>query len=425
MSCETPGFCYRPQPSTLPLHESATMQRHLIATITCIAASATFLAACGKKEEPPPPPAPVAEAPKPVEPAGPDPKLFLTQPLKIDIFSADPSAHVFNGKLYVYPSHDYDSGIPADDLGNQYAMKDYQVLSFDSGIGGPVTVNPVALDIKDVPWAKEKMWAPDAAEKDGKYYLYFPVKDKDDVFHIGAAVGDNPAGPFKAQPEPIKNSFSMDPAVFKDTDGKYYMYFGGLWGGQLQKWKSGKFVKDDDAQPADDQPALLPKVARLDKSMVEFAEKPRDVKIVDEKGKLLLSGDHDRRFFEASWVHKYKGNYYFSYSTGDTHFIQYAMGKSPYGPFTYKGKILEPVLGGTNHHSIVEVGGKWYLFYHDAQLSNGDTHLRNIKKPIEIHYNDDGTIQTIDAYTEDPPAAPAAPAADAAPAAPAPSKDKG
>src|SRR5678815_4940644 len=139
-----------------------------------------------------------------------------------DIYSADPSAHVFNGKIYIYPSHDYDSGIPADDLGNQYAMKDYQVLSMDA-IGGPVTVNPVGLDIKDVPWAKEKMWAPDAAEKDGKYYLYFPVHDKQDVFRIGAAVGDSPVGPFKAQPGPIKNSFSMDPAVFKDTDGKYYI----------------------------------------------------------------------------------------------------------------------------------------------------------------------------------------------------------
>jgi hypothetical protein len=397
------------------------MQRQLFVAITSIAASTTFLAGCGKKEEAPAP-APVAEAPKPAEPAGPDPKLFLTQPLAIDIYSADPSAHVFNGKLYVYPSHDWDAGIPSDDLGNQYAMKDYQVLSFDQGIGGPVTVNPVALDIKDVPWASEKMWAPDAAEKDGKYYLYFPVKDKEGVFRIGAAVGDNPVGPFKAQPEAIKNSFSMDPAVFKDTDGKYYMYFGGLWGGQLQKWKTGKFDANDDAQPADDKPALFPKVAKMADNMVEFAEKPKDLKILDENGKPILSGDHVRRFFEASWMHKYNGNYYFSYSTGDTHTISYAMGKSPYGPFTYKGVILQPVLGWTNHHSIAEVDGKWYIFYHDSQKSNGVNHLRNVKEPIEIKYNDDGTIQPIDAYFGDdvPPGskAPEAPAAPEPAAAP-------
>ena len=391
------------------------MQRHLFVAITGIAVSATFLAACGKKAEPPPPPPPAAEAAKPAEPAGADPKLFLTQPLAIDIYSADPSAHVFNGKIYIYPSHDYDSGIPSDDLGNQYAMKDYQVLSMDS-IGGPVTVNPVALDIKDVPWASEKMWAPDAAEKDGKYYLYFPVKDKESVFRIGVAVGDNPVGPFKAQPEAIKNSFSMDPAVFKDSDGKYYMYFGGLWGGQLQHWKTGKWDPKDDAQPADDKPALFPKVARLADNMTELAEKPKDVKILDTNGKPLLSGDHVRRFFEASWTFKYKNNYYFSYSTGDTHTISYAMGKSPYGPFTYKGVILEPVLGWTNHHSIVEVDGKWYIFYHDTQRSNGVNHLRNVKQPIEITYNEDGTIQPIDAYFGDdiPPKADAAPAAAAA-----------
>jgi hypothetical protein len=381
------------------------MQRSSFVAITSIAACAIFLSACATQTAPAPAPAAApaapapAPAPAPAKPAGADPAKFLTQPLDIPIFSADPSAHVFNGKIYIYPSHDFDSGIPADDLGNQYAMKDYQVLSMDS-IGGPVTVHPVGLDIKDVPWASEKMWAPDAAEKGGKYYLYFPVKDKQSIFRVGVAVGDKPEGPFKAQPEAIKGSFSMDPAVFKDDDGKYYMYFGGLWGGQLQHWKTGKWDPADDSQPPDDQPALLPKIARMADSMTEFAETPKDVKILDANGKLLLSKDHDRRFFEASWVHKYKGNYYFSYSTGDSHYIAYAMGKSPYGPFTYKGIILMPVLGWTNHHSIVEVGGKWYLFYHDTQRSNGVHHLRNVKQPIEIHYNDDGTIQTIDAYKE-------------------------
>jgi hypothetical protein len=400
------------------------MQRNNFVAITSIAASVIFLAACSKKEEAPPPPP--AEPAKAEAPTGADPAKFLTQPLVTEIYTADPSAHVFNGRIYIYPSHDIDSGIPSDDLGNQYDMKDYRVLSMDR-IGGPVTVHDVALDIKDVPWAGKQMWAPDAAEKDGKYYLYFPVKDKEGVFGIGAAVGDKPEGPFKAQPERIKNSFSMDPAVFKDTDGKYYMYFGGLWGGQLQHWKTGKHTPQDDTQPPDDKPALYPKVARMADNMLEFAEKPKDVKLLDADGKPLLSGDHDRRFFEASWVHKYKDNYYFSYSTGDSHFIAYAMGKSPYGPFTYKGNILMPVLGWTNHHSIVEVDGKWYIFYHDSQHSNGVNHLRNVKQPVEIKYNDDGTIQPIDAYFGDDigasalpaPKAPAAPAAPDAPAAPA------
>ena len=129
-----------------------------------------------------------------------DPAKFLNQPLLPGIYTADPSAHVFNGKIYIYPSHDIDAGVPADDLGSHFAMRDYHVFSMDE-IGGRVTDHGVALDIKNVPWAGRQMWAPDAAEKGGKYFLYFPVKDKQDVFRIGAAVGNNPAGPFTPQPE--------------------------------------------------------------------------------------------------------------------------------------------------------------------------------------------------------------------------------
>ena len=328
-------------------------------------------------------------------PQKPDPAKFLTQPLITQIYTADPSAHVFNGKIYIYPSHDIDAGIPADDLGSHFAMRDYHVLSMDA-VGGPVTDHGVALDIKDVPWAGRQMWAPDAAEKGSKYYLYFPVKDKQDVFRIGAAVSDKPAGPFKAQPQPIKGTYSIDPAVFKDSDGRFYMYFGGIWGGQLQRWATGTYVAKD-VYPANDQPALSAKVARLGDDMVNLAEAPKDVVLLDETGKPLTYGDNGRRFFEASWMHKYNGTYYFSYSTGDTHFIMYATGKSPYGPFTVRGKVLEPVLGWTNHHSIVEFKGKWYLFYHDAQLSGGQTHLRNIKV-TELKYRADGSIETVDAY---------------------------
>ncbi len=332
-----------------------------------------------------------AQAPKP------DPSKFLAQPLVRDIYTADPSAHVFNGKIYVYPSHDIDAGVPPDDLGSHFAMRDYHVFSMDA-VGGKVTDHGVALDIKNVPWAGRQMWAPDVAEKGGKYYLYFPVKDKQDVFRIGAAVGDNPAGPFTARPEPIKGSYSIDPAVFKDSDGQHYMYFGGIWGGQLQRWASGAY-KAADVYPAKDQPAISAKVARVGDDMVSFAEAPKEIVLQDESGKPLLASDNGRRFFEAAWLHKYNGTYYFSYSTGDTHNIMYATGTSPYGPFTVKGKILEPVLGWTNHHSIVEFQGKWYLFYHDTQISGGQTHLRNIKV-TELKYRADGSIVTIDAYVE-------------------------
>ena len=94
-------------------------------------------------------------------------------------------------------------------------------------------------------------------------------------------------------------------------------------------------------------------------------------------------------------MHKYGGTYYLSYSTGDTHLIVYATGDNPYGPFTYQGVVLTPVLGWTTHHSIVQFKGKWYLFYHDSSLSGGRTHLRSAKV-AELAYRPDGSIVTID-----------------------------
>jgi sugar phosphate isomerase/epimerase len=321
-------------------------------------------------------------------------KAPISQPLVSHIYTADPSAHVFNDRIYIYPSHDIDAGTKEDDEGGHFDMKDYHILSMDK-VGGKVTDHGVALDIKDVPWAGRQMWAPDAVWKNGTFYLYFPVKDKEDIFRIGVATSKKPEGPFKAEPNPIKGSYSIDPSVFKDKDGQVYMYFGGIWGGQLQRWKDNQYQGKSD-NPKKGEIARLPRVVKMSTDLKSFAEEVKEVKILDEKGNLFMEDNNEKRFFEASWVHKYKGKYYFSYSTGDTHNICYAIGDNPYGPFTYKGILLKPVQGWTNHHSIIQQHGKWYLFYHDVQLS-GKTHLRNVKV-TELKYNADGTIQTIDAY---------------------------
>jgi hypothetical protein len=134
--------------------------------------------------------------------------------------------------------------------------------------------------------------------------------------------------------------------------------------------------------------------------MKQFAAPPRDVVVTDPAGKPILGGDHDRRFFEAAWVFKRAGKYYFTYSTGDTHFLAYAIGDNPYGPFRYTGSILSPVQGWTTHHSIVKFKDRWWLFYHDTQLS-GKNHLRSAKM-TELSFNPDGTIRPIDT-ARDPP----------------------
>jgi len=328
-------------------------------------------------------------------------KTEFNKPLVKHMYTADPSVHVFNGKIYIYPSHDLENDGEDDGLGDHFKMMDYHVFSMED-IGAEIVDHGQVLHLDDVPWAMSKAWDCDCQYKNGKYYLYFPAHDKDGIFRTGVAVGDTPIGPFTPQDKPIPGSFSIDYCVFNDDDGTSYFYTGGLWGGQLEYWRTGAYVPFNGETglngPQGDEPALGPKVMIMNEDMLTYKTEPVEIKILDEQGEPIKASDTERRFFEASWVHKYtNGKYYLSYSTGDTHFICYAEGDSPMGPFTYKGKVLEPVTGWTNHHSIIEFKGKWYLFYHDCELSDGTTHLRNLKyTPLDIA--PDGTITTASPY---------------------------
>lgn len=309
---------------------------------------------------------------------------------------ADPSVHVFDGKIYIYPSHDRESGIPDDDDGSEYDMKDYHVLCIEGPdpMTSPVVDCGKVLDREQIPWAGRQLWDNDVVRKDGKYYMYFPMKDRNDIFRIGVAISDSPAGPFIPQGDPIRGSYSMDVCVFAEG-GEHYMYFGGIWGGQLQRYRDNKALDRGSVLPQGDEAALCGKVVRLSADMLQFAGEPRDVLILDENGRPLKASDTSRRFFEASWMHKVGDRYYFSYSTGDTHLLCYAVGDNPYGPFTYRGVILTPVVGWTTHHSIIEYGGKWWLFHHDSAPSGGVNCLRSLKV-CELRYDAVGDIITIE-----------------------------
>lgn len=299
-------------------------------------------------------------------------------------YTADASAHVVDGRVVVWASHDLPVTTTAEDE-TQYMMRDYALFSFSEDMA-EVTDHGNVLPIDTVPWVKQMMWAPDAVCRDGMCYLYFPAQDADGIFRIGVATSRSVYGPYTAEPEPIEGSYSIDPAVFVDDDGEAYLYFGGDWGGQLQRWTGGKY--DASAQRPTSGPSLKARVARLSKDMRSFVGGVREMTVVDEAGEELEAMDQGRRFFEGSWVHKVGDLYYFSYSTGETHKIVYATGKGPTGPWTYRGEVLSPPTGWTNHHSIAKAtDGKWYLFYHDSQAS-GKTPLRNVKMQ-ELKY--DGT----------------------------------
>src|SRR3954453_14514515 len=220
------------------------------------------------------------------------------EPLVTHIYTADPSAHVFEGKIYIYPSHDLDHDEPSNDNGDQYKMEDYHVLSMDDENAACVD-HGEALHLRDIPWASKQLWAPDTAYKNNTYYLFFPARDKDGIFRIGVATSSNPAGPFTPEENYIPGSFSIDPAVLVDTDDKAYVYFGGLWGGQLEKWQTGSFKSSQTEGPAADEPALGPLVATLSEDMLSFKDKPVEISILDEEGNPILAGDEERRYFEG------------------------------------------------------------------------------------------------------------------------------
>ncbi|MGN0855470.1 MAG: glycoside hydrolase family 43 protein [Kiritimatiellia bacterium] len=307
--------------------------------------------------------------------------MKLLNPVKRYLFPsdymADPSVHVFDGRIYIYPSHDWETVTSENDNGDQYMMKDYHVLRID---GDPMTGAVVdcgcALRQENIPWAGQQLWDCDVAEQDGRYYLYFPMKDRNHIFRCGVAVADRPEGPFVPEPDPIRGSYSIDYCVLA-TDGGHILYFGGIWGGQLQRYRDN-LAQETPRLPVGAEPALAPRAVRLSADMKQFAEPPRAIEIVDADGRPLRADD-PHRFFEASWVFVRHGRYYFTYSTGDTHLLCWAVGTNPWGPFVYGGVILTPVVGWTTHHSIIEWKGEWYLFHHDSVPSGGRSYLRSLK----------------------------------------------
>lgn len=286
-------------------------------------------------------------------------QVFSQNPVITHMYTADPSARVFNDTLFIYPSHDRDEA-------KWWDMEDWHVFSTTDLKN--YTDHGKAISIKEISWAKKYAWAPDCISKNGKYYFYFPT----DQFHIGVAVGNRPCGPFKDvigkpliskdTPGVVCNRDFIDPAAFIDDDGTAYLFAG-------QHTVNAVILNED---------------------MMSYSGKVYKIK-----------GTKD--FFEAVWVHKRDDTYYMSYSGEGK--ILYATSDKPLGPYRYRGVVLDEVNSGTNHHSIVKFKGKWYMFYHNSDLA-----LKNIpessddRKYIQwrrsvcvdrLYYNSDGSIKKV------------------------------
>jgi len=304
------------------------------------------------------------------------PLVSLAQnPVIRDQFSADPTARVFNNKVYLYPSHDIMP--PAGQRQDWFCMEDYHVFSSENLTDW--TDHGVIVTQNKVPWVRPNsyaMWAPDCVYRNGKYYFYFPsapAEGKGFGFGIGVAIADNPEGPFVPEPEPIKGINGIDPCVLQASDGNAYIFWGA---GRCAK------LKPNMKELADDTPT----------EKVKFGEREFEMKGVN-----CLKGLPSRQA-EGPFAFEYNGNYYLTYPyvRENTEVLGYAMSKNPMGPYEYKGLIMAEHANGcwTNHHSIINYKGQWYLFYHHNDFSPRDDKRRSVC--IEkLYFNPDGTIQEV------------------------------
>jgi len=294
-------------------------------------------------------------------------------PIIRDQFTADPTARVFNNKVYLYPSHDIKP--PVGQRQDWFCMEDYHVFSSENLTDW--TDHGVIVTQNKVPWVRPNsysMWAPDCVEKNGKYYFYFPsAPQAGGGFGIGVAIADRPEGPFIPEPEPIKGVNGIDPCVLQASDGNAYIFWGN---GRCAK------LKPNMKELADDNP----------KSKVKWGN--REMEMI---GVNCLEGLPNRQA-EGPFAFEANGWYYLTYPyvRENTEVLGYAMSKNPMGPYEYKGLIMAEQPNGcwTNHHSIINYKGQWYLFYHHNYFSPNDDKRRSacIEK---LYFNADGTIQEV------------------------------
>ena len=302
------------------------------------------------------------------------PLMVVAQnPVIRDQFTADPTARVFNNKVYLYPSHDIVP--PEGQRQDWFCMEDYHVFSSENLTDW--TDHGVIVTQNKVPWVRPEsysMWAPDCVERNGKYYFYFPSAPKDGRgFGVGVAIADSPEGPFIPEPEPIKGINGIDPCVLLASDGNAYIFWGA---GRCAK------LKDNMKEIADDTPT----------ETVKWGDREFEMKGVN-----CLKGLPSRQA-EGPFAFEYNGNYYLTYPyvRENTEVLGYAMSKNPMGPYEYKGLIMPEHENGcwTNHHSIVNYKGQWYLFYHQNAFSPRDDKRRSVQID-KLYFNPDGTIQEV------------------------------
>lgn len=282
---------------------------------------------------------------------------FADNPLVRHIFTADPAPIVYNNRFYIFTGHDEGGE-------NSWTLNGWHVLSSSDMVNW--TDHGEVLSVADITWLNpNQAWAAQCVYRNGKFYFYIC-----DSGEIGVAISDSILGPYKdalgkplisnKTPGACSGDDNIDPGVFIDDDEQAYIY-----------WGTDRVARQ----------------AKLKSNMTEI-----DGSTSTPQGL--------NRFFEASWVHKRNGIYYYSYaaynSSGENwpSNIDYATSSTPLGPWTYKGTLNGYAGTGTNHSGIMEFKDKWYFVYHTDYLSDAVPWKRSVQIDY-LYYNSDGTIQKI------------------------------
>jgi arabinoxylan arabinofuranohydrolase len=293
--------------------------------------------------------------------------VFAENPVVQTCYTSDPAPMVYNGRVYIYTTHD------SDNAANSYLISNWKCYSSKDMVNW--TDHGVMLSPKSVTWSTAR--DADAIQvvfRNGKFYFYINTTASDGV-SIGVAVSNSPIGPFKdTLGKPLIPASKMtgcnathgwrglDPTVFIDDDGQAYLY----WGNNVLYW------------------------VKLNADMISYS------------GSISCLPQNDPAFGpdyeEGPWFYKRNNLYYLLYPSTASESIHYSTSPGPTGPWTYKSMIM-PVQQGqgasmTIHPGVCDFGGNSYFFYHNGALPGGGSYKRSVC--IEkFSYNTDGTIPKI------------------------------
>ena len=297
---------------------------------------------------------------------------FADNPIVQTNYTADPAPMVHGGRLYVYTGHDEDTTV-----NNFFTMNEWRVYSTTDVVNWTDHGSP--LRYSNFSWAKGDAWAGQCIPRNGKFYYYVPMTQKNGAMAIGVGVSNSPTGPFTdalGKPLVTTGTGDIDPTVFIDDDGQAYLYWGNpnLW------------------------------YVRLNQDMLSYTGSPVQVSLTTAGFGTRKDTSRPSSYEEGPWFYKRDGRYYLVYpANGIPEQISYSTSTGPTGPWTFRSVIM-PAAGAsfTNHQGIVDFNGSSYFFYHNGALPGGGGYKRSVAVE-RFSYNADGTIPTIGMSTGGPP----------------------